>query len=234
MNGLEQQFYELLAGFGGLASIQKLLVYLVPMVYAIVLHEVAHGWVAKQLGDPTAFMLGRLSLNPIKHVDWLGTIIVPLVLALLPMGFIFGWAKPVPVNPRSLNHPKRDMLWVALAGPAANLLMALAWALSLQLVLQQWLPADFNQYLGMMALAGVFINIGLMCFNLLPLLPLDGGRVVASLLPNKLEYTFSRIEPYGFWILVVLLQARVLDQPLGVMRKFSWELVSWVTRLPVL
>ena len=189
---------------------QQISAWLLPVLLAITVHETAHGWVARRFGDKTAEMQGRLTLNPIKHIDPVGTILVPGLMLLLPGGFVFGWAKPVPVDWRNFKHPKQDMAWVALAGPLSNLLMALAWALlarfALGLPAESWIKAP----LLFMGVAGIFINTILMVLNLLPLPPLDGGRVLTGLLPAALAYRFSRIEPYGFIILLVLLMTGIL------------------------
>lgn len=200
--------------FGILSSLstpQLVSVLVVPVLFGIIVHEVAHGWVAKHLGDPTAQRLGRLTLNPIKHIDPVGTILIPGLLVLLRTGFVFGWAKPVPVTWENLKHPKRDMAIVAAAGPAANLLMALFWALMTKLSF--YLPdaaAAFAEPLRYMGLGGILTNVLLMAFNLLPLPPLDGGRVAVGLLPGPLAYRLSRVEPYGFIILLVLMMTHVL------------------------
>lgn len=190
--------------------LQKIIVFALPLLFAITLHEVAHGWVASKLGDPTAKMLGRLTINPLKHIDPVGTLLVPGLLLLLG-GFIFGWAKPVPVTWQNLKKPKRDMLLVAAAGPFANLLMAILWALVLQLALilkNQGIAAGTP--LGFMGYAGVAINVGLALLNLIPIPPLDGSRVLAGLLPGPAAYQLSRIEPYGFFILIILLSTGIL------------------------
>lgn len=190
--------------------IQKIAVWALPVLFAITVHEVAHGWVARYLGDPTAMMLGRLTLNPIKHVDPVGTIAVPLVMLLLTP-FVFGWARPVPVTWENLRHPKRDMALVAVAGPAANLFMASLWALILKLGV--FLAPDLGagaMFLIGAGVAGIFINAVLMILNLLPLPPLDGGRVLSGLLPGPAAWQLSRIEPYGLIILVALLATGVL------------------------
>lgn len=193
-----------------MGKIQFLTVAALPILFAITVHEVAHGWVAKRLGDPTAMMMGRLTLNPIRHIDPIGTVILP-VFMLFMTGFLFGWAKPVPITWENLKNPKRDMGLVALAGPMANLLMALIWTLVLKIAL--WLPpgvAYIGEPLMYMGLAGIFINAILMTLNLLPLPPLDGGRVVSSLLPGPWAWKFNRLEPFGLFILVVLLVTGVL------------------------
>jgi len=175
----------------------------VPVIFAITLHEAAHGYVARHFGDTTAFKLGRISLNPARHIDLVGTIFLPLVTLFATGGRImFGWAKPVPVNFHALRRPKRDMLWVALAGPAANLVMALGWAAVLKIgALSGLRQSDF---LFQMPIAGVEVNLVFMALNLLPILPLDGGRVVLSLLPNPVAGSFSRLEPFGLPILLGL------------------------------
>ncbi len=193
--------------------VQKIAVWVLPVLFAITVHEVAHGWMARRLGDPTAQMLGRLTLNPIKHIDPFGTILVPLVMLLLPGGFVFGWAKPVPVTWENLHNPKRDMAIVAAAGPGANLLMGILWALVIKLgaVLAAHVSGGML-FLVYMGVAGVFINAILMVLNLVPLPPLDGGRVLVGVLPGPAAWKVSRIEPYGMIIIVVLLVSGILGQ----------------------
>jgi Zn-dependent protease len=198
--------------------VQKIVAWVLPVLFAITVHEVAHGWIAARLGDKTALMLGRLTLNPVKHVDPVGTILVPGLLMLMQTGFLFGWAKPVPVTWQNLKHPKRDMALVAAAGPVANLLMALGWALVIRLGTEL---GEHGQALIFMGTAGIFINTILMVLNLLPLPPLDGGRVMTGLLPGPLAWKFSRIEPYGFMILLALLVT-------GVLGKIMWPAISLV------
>lgn len=199
-----------------LSLIQKIAVWSLPVLFAITVHEVAHGWVARRLGDPTAFMMGRLTLNPLKHIDPVGTLIVPLVLLLLPGGFIFGWAKPVPVTWQNLRKPKRDMALVALAGPLANLLMAIGWAIVAKIGFLIAADIPFvGQPMIYMGSAGILINVILMVLNLLPLPPLDGGRIMTGILPGPLAYQFSRIEPYGFFILLGLLATGILGDILS-------------------
>lgn len=193
--------------------IQNVAIYALPVIFAITLHEAAHGYVAKHFGDLTAYTQGRISLNPIRHIDPVGTILLPL-LTLLLGGILFGWAKPVPVNFAALRRPKQDMLWVALAGPGANLFMALLWALVIKLGLS--LPQnDLARPMILMGEAGIKINVILMVLNLLPLPPLDGGRIAASLLPHRMAHIFAKIEPYGFMILLFLLITGVLGAIIG-------------------
>lgn len=195
------------------AVIQKIAIWIIPVLFAVTLHEVAHGWTARWLGDPTAHLLGRLSLNPIRHIDPLGTILLPLFM-VMTIGFVFGYARPVPVNWLNLRRPKRDMAIVAAAGPAANLLMTLVWLLVLKTGLLLNMPS-ISPFLVAMGLAGVFINLVLMLLNLLPLPPLDGGRVLAGLLPDPIAEKYGRIEPFGLIILVVLLVSGLLGYIIG-------------------
>jgi Zn-dependent protease len=189
-------------------SLETIVLWAVPVVFAITLHEAAHGYIAKLFGDRTAEMLGRITLNPIKHIDPVGTILVPglLLLTAKMMGgapFVFGWAKPVPVNFGNLRHPKRDMIWVAGAGPLANFVMAFLWALLMRASEPSGIWASDG--LLQMAQIGISINLMLMALNLLPLPPLDGGRIAVGLLPNRASYALSRVEPYGFIIILVLI-----------------------------
>jgi Zn-dependent protease len=193
-----------------LSTVQFAAIAILPLLFGITLHEVAHGWIAKYLGDKTALMMGRITLNPLKHIDPLGTILVP-GLMMLAGGVIFGWAKPVPVTWQNLKNPKRDMALVALAGPTANLAMAFLWALVARAGVtmaptSQWASIPMI-YMGFI---GIKLNLVLMILNLLPLPPLDGGRIMTSLLPGPLAYRFSRIEPYGFFILIALLVSGIL------------------------
>ena len=208
--------------------IQTIAIWALPVIFAITLHEAAHGYVAKHFGDLTAYAQGRVSLNPLRHIDMTGTIIVPMVLLLLSKlfggsGILFGWAKPVPVNFSGLRHPKRDMLWVAAAGPGANLLMALFWALVLKFATSMPESA-YALPMVLMGRAGIQINVVLMVLNLLPIPPLDGGRIAVSLLPHHLSHRFSRIEPYGMFILLLLLFS-------GILGIIMWPLVSTMMRL---
>ncbi|VAW76364.1 FIG004556: membrane metalloprotease [hydrothermal vent metagenome] len=198
---------------------QQIAAWLLPVLLAITVHETAHGWVARRFGDKTAEMQGRLTLNPLKHIDPVGTILVPGLMLLLPGGFVFGWAKPVPVDWRNFKRPKQDMAWVAAAGPISNLLMALGWALMARVAIGVPMEVWVKAPLLFMGVAGVFINTILMVLNLLPLPPLDGGRVLTGLLPSSYAYRFARIEPYGFFILVALLVT-------GVLGSVMWPFVS--------
>lgn len=191
--------------------IQTLAISAIPILFAITLHEAAHGYVARHFGDPTAWQLGRISLNPLRHIDPVGTILVPAMILLFSGGgLMFGWAKPVPVNFGRLRRPKQDMFWVAAAGPAANLFMALCWALVLKLVAG---PGEEGYALALaeMARVGISVNGVLMILNLLPLPPLDGGRIMVSLLPLKASMKFAELERYGMIILLALLFTHVLD-----------------------
>lgn len=199
--------------------IQQISVSLLPLLFAITLHEVAHGWVAERLGDNTARMLGRLSLNPIRHIDPVGTLLVPGILLFSGYltggsGFFFGWAKPVPVDWSRLRNPKRDMALVAVAGPMANFVMAILWAVvaKIGIMLQSSFATEPLLFMGVI---GISINLILMTLNLIPLLPLDGGRILTSLLPGSLAWTFARLEPYGLFILIGFLAMGWLDQILS-------------------
>lgn len=210
-----------------LTLIQKIAIFALPVIFAITLHEAAHGYVARFFGDMTAARAGRITLNPIKHIDLVGTLLVPLIILsaskLLGGGAIlFGWAKPVPVEFGNLRHPKKDMLWVAAAGPGINFLMALFWALIIQL--GSLLNNALSLPMMLMGAAGVFINIILMVLNLLPLPPLDGGRIAVSLLPVKAGQMYAKIEPYGFFILLGLLFT-------GLLNLILWPLINVFTLL---
>ncbi|HXM83752.1 MAG TPA: site-2 protease family protein [Burkholderiales bacterium] len=191
--------------------VQTFAIYALPVLFAITLHEAAHGYVARHFGDMTAHAQGRISLNPIRHVDLIGTVVVPLIILVLSGGrFLFGWAKPVPVNYSALRKPRQHMAWVAAAGPCANLLMALIWALLLKLAVL--LPANFFSVpLQLMSEAGIVVNLVFMFLNLLPILPLDGGRILASLLPSRAAWQYAKLEPWGLPLLLLLLVTNVLN-----------------------
>ena len=215
--------------------VQKIAIYALPVIFAITLHEAAHGYVAMYFGDNTAYVLGRVSLNPVRHIDMVGTILLPLLILVASKllgtgGILFGWAKPVPVDFSALRHPKRDMLWVAAAGPLANLLMAMLWALTLKIALITPLNA-FTLPLSLMAEAGITVNLVLMVLNLLPILPLDGGRIAVSLLPNRLAYSYSRLEPYGFPILLLLLFTNTLGIILNPPLLLSMQLIESIFQI---
>ena len=195
--------------------LEAITIWALPVIFAITLHEAAHGWVASKLGDPTAKSLGRITANPLKHIDLMGTVVVPLILVILG-GFVFGWAKPVPVDARNFKKPLQHMALVAIAGPASNLIMACFWALIMAFAIN-WLEPDqwLKRPLAMMAQAGVLINLVLMTLNLLPLLPLDGGRVVTGFLSPRAAMIFMKIEPYGLIILLLLLFSGILGKILG-------------------
>ncbi|MDP5112252.1 MAG: site-2 protease family protein [Burkholderiaceae bacterium] len=210
--------------------IQTISLYALPVMFAITLHEAAHGYVARLFGDPTATQLGRVTLNPLKHIDPVGTIAVPvgiLLMSKLVGGpfLLFGWAKPVPVDFGRLRRPKRDMLWVAVAGPAANLLMAILWGISLRLLFES---GDRGSFWFQMAQVGIQINLTLMALNLLPILPLDGGRVLFSLLPNQLAWQYGRIEPFGLWIVIALLATGVLGTLIAPLMSLGQSIVRLV------
>ena len=201
-----------------LSIIQKIAVFALPVLFAITLHEAAHGYVARHYGDMTAYAAGRISLNPLRHIDLVGTIIVPLV-SLLLADILFGWAKPVPVNFANLRHPKQDMLWVAAAGPFANLLMALGWAFAFKLGVGLAPSNPTTAWLVLVGASGIFVNVIFMVLNLLPLPPLDGGRIAVSLLPHRLAWKFAQVERYGFLILIALLFTGLLSYVL-------WPLIT--------
>jgi Zn-dependent protease len=215
--------------------IQAISIYALPVIFAITLHEAAHGYVARHFGDNTAYMLGRVSLNPVRHIDMVGTILLPLLILFTSKllgsgGILFGWAKPVPVDFSALRHPKRDMLWVAAAGPMANLVMALLWGLTFKLALLA--PHHvFAEPLSLMGEVGIEVNLVLMVLNLLPILPLDGGRIAVSLLPNRLAHSFSRLEPYGFPILLVLLFTNTLGIILNPPVQLSMQLIESIFQI---
>lgn len=193
-----------------LSLMQKIVVWILPVIFAITVHEVAHGWAAKKFGDKTAFMLGRLTLNPIKHIDWIGTVILPGLLLLTGTGFIFGWAKPVPVDARNFKNPRRDMAWVALAGPGSNFLMAIGWALLARIGVMIGIEA-ISLPMIYTGIAGISINLVLGLINLLPIPPLDGSRVLSGFLPHYWAWQYNRLERFGFIILLLLLYTRILN-----------------------
>lgn len=209
--------------------IQTIAIYAIPVIFAITLHEAAHGYVARMLGDPTAEQAGRITLNPVRHIDPIGTLLVPVAILLMSKlmggpGMLFGWAKPVPVDFGRLRRPKKDMLWVALAGPAANLFMAILWVISMRLFLAGGIQEG---YWYQMAMAGINVNLVLMALNLLPVPPLDGGRIVFSLLPNRLAWQYSRIEPYGLIIVLLLLVTDVLWVLMRPIMELGTTIVTW-------
>lgn len=190
--------------------IQTIAIYAIPVIFAITLHEAAHGYAAKIFGDNTAYMLGRVTLNPLKHIDPMGTIVVPLLLYFATAGtFLFGYAKPVPVRFGHLKHPKKDMVWVALAGPGSNLIQAILWALVYLLLLKLNVGERFFIE---MCQAGILVNVVMFAFNLFPLPPLDGGRILVGLLPWKQAAALSRIEPWGFYIVLGLLLTDIISR----------------------
>jgi len=214
-----------------LSLIQRIVVWILPVIFAITVHEVAHGWVAKKYGDNTASALGRLTLNPIKHIDLLGTIILPGILLVTGTGFIFGWAKPVPVDPRNFKNPLRDMAIVALAGPVSNLLMAVAWALVTRLGVTIGAGAEaISLPLIYTGVAGISINLVLAMLNLLPIPPLDGSRILTGLLPSYWAWQYNRLEKYGFIILLLLLYTKllgvVLAYPMFVAQKVFFSIAG--------
>ena len=188
--------------------IQAITVYAIPVIFAITLHEAAHGYVAKYFGDSTAYLQGRVTLNPLKHIDPIGTILIPLLLAVFSVGFLFGYAKPVPVAFENLRNPKRDMIWVALAGPAINLVQAVIW-LAIGVTISKFGVQE--RFFYEVVNAGVVINCVIFAFNLVPVPPLDGGRVVMGLLPTRAAIAYGRVEPYGFFVVMALVITGVLN-----------------------
>jgi Zn-dependent protease len=215
--------------------VQTLAIYSLPVLFAITLHEAAHGYVARHFGDMTAYAQGRISLNPFRHIDLVGTIIVPIVILVAAKlaggpGYLFGWAKPVPVNYSALRRPKQNMLWVAAAGPGANLAMALGWALLLKFA--DALPlSQVSVAMRLVCVAGIQVNVVLMVLNLLPILPLDGGRILASLLPHRMAWQYARLEPWGFPILLLLLFSGYLGVLLRPVVEASYQVIGAVLQL---
>jgi len=201
-----------------------------PMIFAITVHEAAHGYAARFFGDMTAYRAGRITLNPLKHIDPVGTILLPAITLFLSiqggMPFLFGWAKPVPVDFSRLRNPKRDMLWVAAAGPLSNFVMAFLWAFIIKF--SSFVPSLYVEPMKLMGEIGIGINVVLMVLNLLPLPPLDGGRIAVSLLPNQLAYKYAQIERYGFIILLLLLATGVLSLLMSPFIHFVKSLVYLV------
>lgn len=206
-----------------LTTIQKVAAYALPVLFAITVHEAAHGYAARYFGDHTAERLGRITLNPLKHIDPLGTILLP-ALSIMLGGILFGWAKPVPVNFANLRHPKKDMLWVALAGPASNFVMAVFWGMLYVRV--EVFPLQSQVFLQQMSSAGMQINLVLLVLNLFPLPPLDGGRIAVSLLPMQAAIAFARIERYGMFILIALLFTGILGVILSPVLRFFQQVLS--------
>lgn len=218
-----------------LNTLQRIILWVIPLIFAITVHEVAHGWVANKLGDPTAKLQGRLTLNPLKHIDLLGTIIIPGLLLLLG-GIVFGYAKPVPVDWRNLRNVRRDMALVALAGPVANLIMALLWALVVKLGVSIYSANGhwFGFILFYMGRVGIMINLVLMALNILPIPPLDGSRVVMSFLTGRAAYLYARVEPYGFFILLGLLMIGLLPHVLLPVVGFFSHIIGSLFGLPAM
>jgi len=192
-----------------LTTIQQIAIWVLPIVFAITVHESAHAYTAYYFGDNTAKLQGRLSLNPIKHIDWVGTVMVPAIMVIFT-GFAFGWAKPVPINFRNLKKPKSNMIWIAFAGPFSNLIMGLLWAIILRMALVSNIEHTAILFVIFTAVAGIMINTILMVLNLLPLPPLDGSRILSGLLPARLAIAYNKLEPYGFFIIIGLMALGLL------------------------
>jgi Zn-dependent protease len=214
-----------------LTLLQRIVVWILPVIFAITVHEVAHGWMAKKYGDNTASILGRLTLNPVKHIDLIGTIILPGILLISGTGFIFGWAKPVPVDARNFKNPRHDMAIVALAGPVSNLLMAIGWALLARLGMVIGAQAEaISLPLIYTGIAGISINLVLGLINLLPIPPLDGSRILSGILPDYWAWQYNRLERFGFIILLVLLYTNtlsyILAYPMFVVQKMFFSIAG--------
>ncbi len=193
------------------STIQKITIWVLPVLLAVSLHEAAHAWMADRKGDPTARLLGRLTFNPLKHIDPIGTILVP-VLMITFTGFAFGWAKPVPIDARNLSNPKKDMMWVAMAGPASNFIMAIIWAIFLHIsVLLLDSRSAISLFFLLMPVAGITINVILGVLNLLPIPPLDGSRILSGMLSPRASQQYNKIEPYGFFIIIGLMVSGLLS-----------------------
>ena len=206
--------------------IQYFTISIIPVLLAITVHEAAHGYAAKHFGDKTAFFLGRITLNPLKHIDPIGTILIPGALLLLNAPFLFGWAKPVPVNFSNLRNPKKDMMWVALAGPASNFFMAIIWVILLNFTHST--HVNYSLFISGMCQVGIMINLVLMLLNLLPIPPLDGGRMAVSLLPNPWSYKLASLERYGMFILLFMIMSGLLTVILLPLLRFFQNLLMGI------
>ncbi|QJE01088.1 site-2 protease family protein [Massilia forsythiae] len=204
--------------------IRNLAVYALPVLFALTMHDAAQAFVARHFGDNTAHAAGRTTLNPLAHIDPLGTVVIPAIM-YVTVGFVFGYAKPLPMNYGQMRNPKRDMAWVALSGPAANFVMALMWMVLA--VLLQYFHVD-ESFPNLVASAGVKTNLWLMAFNLLPIPSMDGGRVLFAVLPHKLAYQYARLEPYGFIILLVLILLKIVQVWLGIVWGVGQQLLEWI------
>lgn len=215
-----------------LNSMQLIAVWVLPIVFAITVHEAAHAYVAFYYGDQTAKLQGRLSLNPLKHLDWMGTVIVP-VLMIVFTGFAFGWAKPVPIDGRNLKNPRKDMIWIAFAGPFSNFVMGLLWALILRVALSMDLQSMAVLFVILTAVAGIMINTILLVLNLLPLPPLDGSRILSGLLPVRLAIQYNKLEPYGFFIIIALMLFGLLGFILNPLIILFLRMMADVSGIPM-